>query len=172
MFAWHRAHFDDPRALSADTVMPSFHLAPDDVAALTVLVMSWRRVPLDESLLGSLPRVDPPSAQEQALAAEMAKGPGAWFVTTGCYQCHPVSVFGVKSPTPIGPDLSTAADDTERRFSVPIETFIRNPSGTMKAVLARQFMLSPAQKDEAVRQLRLAYAEYQRQQAAPKRAPH
>jgi hypothetical protein len=135
-------------------------------------VMSWRRVPLDESLLGGLPRVDPPSAQEQALAAEMAKGPGAWFVTTGCYQCHPVSVFGVTSPTPIGPDLSTAADDTERRFSVPIETFIRNPSGTMKAVLARQFMLSPAQKDEAVRQLRRAYVEYQRQQAEPKRAPH
>lgn len=167
VFAWHLAHFDDPRALSADTVMPSFHLAPDDVAALTVLVMSWRRVPLDDSLLGGLPRVDAPDAQERALAAEMAKGPGAWFVETGCYQCHPVSVFGVTSPTPIGPDLSTAEDDVERRFSVPIDAFIRNPTGTMKTVLARQFMLSPAQKDEAVRQLHAAYAEYQKAQARP-----
>jgi hypothetical protein len=78
-----------------------------------------------------------------------------------------VSVFGVKSPTPIGPDLSTAVDDVERRFSVPVDVFVKNPSGTMKAVFARQFMLSPAQKDEAIRQLRAAYAEYQRQQAAP-----
>jgi mono/diheme cytochrome c family protein len=168
VFAWHRAHFDDPRALSADTVMPSFHLSPDDVGALTLLVMSWRRVPVDASLFGALPRGDPPDAAEGAQAAVVAKGPGGWFVTTGCYQCHPVSVFGVKSPTPIGPDLSTATEDTERRYSVPIEAFLKAPAGTMKAVLARQFMLSPAQKDEAARQLRLAYAEYQRQQAVPK----
>jgi hypothetical protein len=165
VFAWHRAHFDDPRALSAGTVMPSFHLSPDDRGALTLLVMSWRRGRLDETLFGTLPRVDPPSPEEQALAAEMAKGPGGWFVRTGCYQCHPVSVFGVRSPTPIGPDLSTAAEDAERRFSVPIETFIAAPTGTMKAVFARQFMLSPAEKAEAVRQLRFAYAEYQRLQA-------
>ena len=86
---------------------------------------------------------------------------------TGCYSCHPVAVFGVKSPTPIGPDLSTAADDTERRFSLPIDVFVRNPVGTMRAVFARQFMLSPAQKDEAVRQLRAAYAEFQRQSQRP-----
>ena len=85
---------------------------------------------------------------------------------TGCYQCHPISVFGVKSPTPIGPDLSTAVDDVERRFSVPVDAFVQNPSGTMKAVFARQFMLSPAQKDEAIRQLRAAYAAYQQQQTA------
>ena len=57
------------------------------------------------------------------------RGPGGWFVRTGCYTCHPVAVFGVKSPTPIGPDLSTAADDTERRFSRPIDEFVREPGG-------------------------------------------
>ena len=170
VFAWHEAHFQDPRALVADTVMPSFHLAADEIRALALLVMSWRRVNVEAALLGALPRTDPPSAEERALVAEMAKGPGAWFVETGCYQCHPVSVFGVKSPTPIGPDLSTAVDDVERRFSVPVDAFVKNPSGTMKAVFARQFMLSPAQKDEAIRQLRAAFAEHQRQQAEPKPA--
>jgi hypothetical protein len=68
----------------------------------------------------------------------------------------------VKSPTPIGPDLSTAAEDTERRFSMPIDAFIRNPVGTMRAVLARQIMLTPEQKEDAIRQLRAAYAEYQK----------
>ena len=78
----------------------------------------------------------------------------------------PVAVFGVKSPTPIGPDLSTAADDAERRFSLPIDVFVRNPVGTMRAVFARQFMLSPAQKDEAIRQLRAAFAQYEALRAA------
>jgi hypothetical protein len=74
----------------------------------------------------------------------------------------------VKSPTPIGPDLSTAAEDTARRFSMPIDAFIRNPVGTMRAVLARQIMLTPEQKEEAVRQLRAAYAEYRRRLAQKK----
>jgi hypothetical protein len=90
--------------------------------------MSWRRAPVDAGLLGSLPRHDPQPGEERRLVAGMAKGPGGWFVRTGCYTCHPVSVFGVTSPTPIGPDLSTAADDTERRFSRPIDVFVRNPS--------------------------------------------
>ncbi len=118
-------------------------------------------------LLGNLPRSDPQPEEERRLAAEMAKGPGGWFVRTGCYTCHPVAVFGVRSPTPIGPDLSTAADDTERRFSLPIDVFVRNPVGTMRAVFSRQFMLSPCrEKDEAVRQLRAAFAQYEAMRAA------
>jgi hypothetical protein len=167
VFAWHQAHFDDPRALVAGTVMPAFHLTPDQIRSLTLLVMSWRRVNVDAALLRGLPQADPPPAHEQALRAQAAEGPGGWFVKTGCDQCHPVSVFGVKSPTPIGPDLTTAVDDVERRFSVPVETFIKSPTGTMKAVFARQFMLSPAEKDEAVRQLRAAYAAHQEAQARP-----
>jgi len=91
----------------------------------------------------------------------MASGPGAWFVRTGCSRCHDVSALGVKSPTPIGPDLSTAADDTVRRFSVPVDRFLREPVGTMRAVLTRQILLSPEQPAEAVRQLDAAYAAYQ-----------
>jgi hypothetical protein len=165
-FRWHAAHFQDPRALVPDTVMPNFHFSPDEIRALTLLAMSWRRAPLEASLTGNLPRNDPQPQEERRLAAEMEQGPGGWFVKTGCYTCHPVSVFGVKSPTPIGPDLSTAADDAERRFSRPIDVFVRNPVGTMKAVFARQFMLSPAQKDEAIRQLRAAYAAYEAARAA------
>lgn len=167
VFAWHEAHFQDPRALAADTVMPNFHLAPDQIRSLALLVMSWRRVSVESSLRGELPTADPVSAQERARVLEMERGPGSWFVKTGCYQCHQVSVFGVTSPTPIGPDLSTAVDDVDRRFSVPVDAFVKNPSGTMKAVFARQFMLSPGQKDEAVRELRAAYAEYQRQAQRP-----
>ncbi len=91
----------------------------------------------------------------------MMAGPGAWFVRTGCSRCHDVSSVGVKSPTPIGPDLSTAVDDTVRRFNTPVEQFLRAPVGTMRAVLSRQIMLSEEQRGEAARQLAAAYAAYQ-----------
>jgi len=165
-FRWHAAHLKDPRELVADTVMPNFHFSEDDIRALALLVMSWRRGPLDATLRGTLPARDPVPEEQRLAVAAMEQGPGGWFVKTGCYTCHTVSVFGVKSPTPIGPDLSTAADDAERRYSRTIAEFVRNPVGTMRAVFARQFMLSPAQKDEAVRQLRAAFAQYQRMQAS------
>jgi cytochrome c551/c552 len=165
-FRWHVAHFQDPRALVADTVMPNFHFSPEEIRALTLLAMSWRRPASVEAFSGNLPRCDPQPEEERRLVEEMGRGPGGWFVRTGCYTCHPVAVFGVKSPTPIGPDLSTATDDTERRFSRPIDVFVRNPVGTMRAVFARQFMLSPEEKDEAVRQLRAAFAQYEALRAA------
>ena len=158
---WHVEHLRDPRALVPDTVMPNFHLPAEDTVALAMLVMSWRRGPSDAALLGSTPRADTIPEIDPADYEKMASGPGAWFVQTGCSRCHDVAAMGVKSPTPIGPDLSTAADDTVRRFSMPIDEFIRAPVGTMRAVLSRQIMLSPEQKEEAVRQLRAAYAQYQ-----------
>jgi hypothetical protein len=158
---WHAAHFRDPRDLVPDSVMPNFHLSPEQIGSLTLLVMSWRRAPLDATFTGDLPRSDPEPEEDRRLVEEMAKGKGGWFVRTGCYSCHPVSVFGVKSPTPIGPDLSTAADDVERRFSRPLDEFVRNPVGTMRAVFSRQLMLTPDQKEEAIRQLRAAFAQYQ-----------
>jgi hypothetical protein len=130
--------------------------------------MSWRRGPDAASLLGRTPRADMVPEIDPGEHQRMTSGPGAWFVRTGCSRCHDVAAMGVKSPTPIGPDLSTAADDTVRRFNVPIDQFLRAPVGTMRAVLTRQIMLSPEQQAEAVRQLQTAYAEYQKAAARPK----
>jgi len=164
VLAWHMEHLRDPRALVPDSVMPNFHLPADDTVALAMLVMSWRRGPRDASLLGSTPRADTIPEIDPAGHEKMMSGPGGWFVRAGCSRCHDVAVLGVKSPTPIGPDLSTAADDTVRRFNMTIDAFMRAPVGTMRAVLTRQIMLSPDQLDEAVRQLHAAYAAHQ---AAP-----
>jgi hypothetical protein len=161
VLAWHIEHLRDPRALVPDSVMPNFHLPPEDTAALAMLVMSWRRGPRDASMLGRTPRADAVPEIDPADYEKMIAGPGAWFVRTGCSRCHDVAALGVKSPTPIGPDLSTAADDTVRRFNVPVDQFLRAPVGTMRAVLTRQIMLSPEQQAEAVRQLNAAYAAHQ-----------
>ena len=41
-FAWHVAHFKDPRALSEGTVMPNFNLDRAGAGA-AMLMLSWRR---------------------------------------------------------------------------------------------------------------------------------
>ena len=161
VLGWQIAHLRDPRALVPDSVMPNFHLPDADTLALAMLVMSWRRGPESASLLDGTPRADTIPEIDPADYERMASGPGAWFVRTGCSRCHDVASLGVKSPTPIGPDLSTAADDTVRRFNMPVGQFLRAPVGTMRTVLARQIMLSAEQQAEAVRQLNAAHAAYQ-----------
>ena len=96
----------------------------------------------------------------------MKTGPGGWFVQTGCFVCHSIAALGVKSPAQIGPDLSTAVEDTQSRFGMTVDAFLATPTGTMSVVLSRQIILTPDQKQIAVQKLREAFAEYQRQRAA------
>ena len=167
-FAWHVAHLKDPRALVQDTVMPNFHLSTKEAQALAILVMSWRKSPVPAAFVAGVPRTDPQTAGEKEEDRQMKEGPGAWFVKTGCFVCHSISSLGVKSPAQIGPDLSTAVEDTQSRFGRTVDDFLREPTGTMAVVLSRQIVLNPQQKAEAVQKLREAFAEHQRQQAQPK----
>ena len=57
----------------------------------------------------------------------MKTGPGAWFVQTGCFVCHSISSLGVKSPAQIGPDLSTAVEDMQKRFGADGRRLPREP---------------------------------------------
>jgi mono/diheme cytochrome c family protein len=162
-FAWHVAHFKDPRALVSDTVMPNFHLTTREAQALAMLVLSWRRAAVPSEYLAGAPRTDAQTAEEKHAEEDMRTGPGAWFVKTGCFVCHSVSAFGVKSPAQIGPDLSNAVEDVQSRFGRTVDDFLASPSGTMAVVLSRQIVLTPEQKQEAIRNLRAAFAEYQKQ---------
>jgi len=164
-FAWHFAHLKDPRALVQDTVMPNFHLTTKEAQALAILVMSWRQTPAPAEFVAGVPRTDPQTAEEKEAEQRMKEGPGAWFVKTGCFVCHSISALGVKSPAQIGPDLSTAVEDTQARFGRTVDDFLREPTGTMSVVLSRQIVLTPEQKAMAVEKLREAFAEHQRQKA-------
>jgi cbb3-type cytochrome oxidase cytochrome c subunit len=165
-FAWHVAHLKEPRALVPDTVMPNFNLTTKDAQALATLVMSWRRAPVPAEFVAGVPRTDPRTAEEAAEEERMKSGPGAWFVQTGCFVCHSIQVFGVRSPAQIGPDLSNAVEDVQSRFGRTIDDFLAAPTGTMSVVLSRQIILTPEQKATAVAKLREAFAEYQKQRAA------
>ena len=169
-FAWQVAHFKDPRALVGDTVMPNFHFTTKEAQALGILVMSWRKAPVPAEFVAGTPRTDPQTAAEKLEEKQMKEGPGAWFVKTGCFVCHSISALGVKSPAQIGPDLSTAVEDTQSRFGRTIDDFLREPTGTMAVVLSRQIVLSPEEKAVAVQKLREAFAEHQRLQAEAARS--
>lgn len=165
-FAWHVAHFKEPKALVPDTVMPNFNLSTKQAQALAMLVMSWRRSPVPAQFVAGVPRTDPQTPAEIEEERRMKTGPGAWFVTTGCSTCHSVSVWGVKSAAQIGPDLSIAVEDVQARFGRTVDDFLAAPTGTMSVVLSRQIVLSPEEKKVAVQKLREAFAEYQKQKAA------
>jgi cbb3-type cytochrome oxidase cytochrome c subunit len=161
-FAWHIAHLRDPRALVQDSVMPNFHLSARESQSIALLVLSWRRENVDPAHLPAVPHSDAPIAAEKQAEERMKAGPGAWFVQTGCFACHSLAVLQVRSPAPIGPDLSTAVEDTRKRFGLAVDQFLKAPTGTMRAVLTRQIILTPAQQDVAVERLRAAFAEYER----------
>ncbi len=167
-FAWHVAHFKDPRALVTDTVMPNFHLTTKEAQALAMLVLSWRKSPVPAAMVPGTPHADPQTAEEKTAEDAMKTGPGGWFVKTGCFVCHSIAVFGVKSPAQIGPDLSTAVDDVQSRFGRTIDDFLAAPTGTMSVVLTRQIILTPAEKAVAIEKLREAFREYQRQKSEGK----
>jgi cytochrome c551/c552 len=166
MFAWHVAHFKDPRALVQETVMPNFHLSTKEAQALSMLVMSWRKATLPVSYRPDALRTDPQTAEEREAEERMRTGPGAYFVQTGCFVCHSVAVFGVRSPAQIGPDLSVAVTDVQSRFGRTVDDFFMNPTGTMAVVLSRQIVLNPEQRKVAIGKLREAFAEYQRLKAS------
>jgi len=165
-FAWHVAHFKDPRALVEDSVMPNFHFTTKDAQALTMLVTSWQHADLPAEFLSGAPRSDPQTPEERAAELRMLEGPGAWFVKTGCFVCHSIGVYGVRSPAQIGPDLSTAVEDVQSRFGRTLDDFIREPTGTMAVVLSRQIVLTPEEKAVAVQKLREAFGEYQQRREA------
>jgi cbb3-type cytochrome oxidase cytochrome c subunit len=164
-FAWHVAHFKDPRALAPETVMPNFHFSTKEAQALSMLVLSWRRAPVPADYRPGTPRTDPQTAAEVEAEQKMKTGPGAWFVKTGCFVCHSIQALGVKSPAQIGPDLSNAVEDVQSRFGRTVDDFLREPTGTMSVVLSRQIILTPEEKAIAVGKLREAFAEYQKQKA-------
>ena len=72
----------------------------------------------------------------------------------------------MKSAAQVGPDLSTAVEDTQKRFGRTVDDFIRSPTGTMAVVLSRQIILTDAEKEVAIQKLREAFAEHQKQKAA------
>jgi cytochrome c2 len=168
VFAWHMAHFKDPKAMSAGTVMPNFGFSSKDVQALTLLIMSWKKTDLPAQYIPGFKQADAPTPAEQEKEKQMLTGEGSFFVRKGCFICHDVSVFGIESAAKIGPDLSIAVADVQSRFGRQLEDFLAHPTGTMAVVLSTQIHLTDAERAEAIQKLHQAYERKQAEEAVAK----
>ncbi len=116
---------------------------------------------LQKLKISTIPKTFTP---EQTAEIERAwDGRGQWFVRTGCFSCHAVSVYGVKGLTPIGPDLSNAPEDVQARFGRNLEEFWKEPQGTMQMVLGQLIVLTSGAESRGLKELQAAFTEYQRQ---------
>jgi hypothetical protein len=100
-----------------------------------------------------------------ALAVVAAAGRGQTdprariFVQRGCNDCHAVSALRVKAAADVGPDLTYAYGDVLRRYGLNLESFMANPTGVMRMMLASHLRLTVADRDLIVRLLRRVYQE-------------
>lgn len=84
---------------------------------------------------------------------------GALFTQRGCTECHAVSGLGLKAATDVAPDLTYAYADVVIRYGVTLETFLDNPAGVMRLMLASHLRLTAAQRDSIVVILKQLYYE-------------
>ncbi len=174
VFAWQVAHFQNPKMLSPESVMPNFGLSSQQSQALSLLVMSWRKGFVPAHYIPGVQLRDVPSPEEVEKEKRMLEGEGAFFVKNNCFICHSVSSLGVESASKIGPDLSDAVVDVQSRFGRTLDDFLMEPTGTMSVVLATQIPLTPEQRQEAIALLKVAYQKKLEQQirnAAPSPSP-
>lgn len=81
------------------------------------------------------------------------------FVERGCRDCHAVSALKLKASADVGPDLTYAYGDVLRRYGLNLESFMANPPGAMRMMLASHIGLTAADRDSVVRILRGLYEE-------------
>lgn len=156
-FAWHVAHLQNPKALVPETVMPNFGFNSKDAQSLALLVMSWRRADVPASYRPGFKLAESQTPEEAEREKQMLTGEGAFFVKKGCFACHSVTAFDIKSASDIGPDLSFAVSDVQSRFGKTLEDFLASPTGTMAVVLSTQIQLTDEERQEAVAKLKIAY---------------
>ncbi len=156
-FAWHVAHFQNPKSLVPETVMPNFSFTSADAQALSLLVLSWRKNTLPVQYTPGVSLVDRPTAEEAEKERQMLTGEGAFFVKKTCFICHSISSLGIESAANIGPDLANAVTDVQSRFGKTLEDFLASPTGTMAVVLSTQIQLSAEERREALEKLKIAY---------------
>lgn len=174
IFAWHVAHFQNPKMVSPDTVMPNFNLSSRDAQALALLVMSWRRNTVPAHYIPGVQLRDVPTQEEMETEQRMLQGEGAFFVKKGCFTCHAVTSLGIESASKIGPDLSIAVEDVQSRFGRRLDDFLMEPTGTMAVVLSTQIPLTTEERQQAIQLLKLAYQRHQEktgQTPAPSPSP-
>ncbi len=100
-------------------------------------------------------------AAEASIDASAERDPrAAIFVQRGCSECHAIAALGVKAATDVGPDLTFAYVDVGNRYQVNLESFLDQPTGVMRLMLASHLHLTSADRDSILHILKAVYEEH------------
>ena len=81
------------------------------------------------------------------------------FVQRGCTECHAISGLGSVAAKDVGPDLTFAYADVVVRYGVNLESFLKDPSGVMRLMLASHLHLTVTDRDSMLVILKGLYEE-------------
>ncbi|HEU5261564.1 MAG TPA: hypothetical protein VFU41_09105 [Gemmatimonadales bacterium] len=109
------------------------------------------------------PGAAPPGGARATPAARLSDPRAAILVQRGCTECHAISAFGIRAARDVGPDLTFAYGDVVNRYGVSLETFLNDPSGVMRMMLASHLRLSAVDRDSMVHILKTLYEEHREQ---------
>jgi cbb3-type cytochrome oxidase cytochrome c subunit len=170
VFNWHMQHFDEPASIVEGTVMPKMGLQTRDRQALSMLMMSWRDFDYPSKYIPGLKQTEELHPAEINKRDELLSGDGSFFIEKGCFSCHSISAFDIKSPTEKGPDLTFAVDDVRVRFKQTLQEFIFDPSqsGTMSIIFSEKVILTNEEKMSLIDILTKANHSYKQRQASVK----
>jgi len=163
---WHILHFDEPQSVVPETVMPKMGLQTKDRQALAMLMMSWRDENMPVKYIPGFKQKEELHPEEYVKREELLSGDGSFFIEKGCFGCHSVQAFGIKSPTEKGPDLTFAIDDVRVRFKQTLQEFIFDPSqsGTMSIIFSSKVILTDQEKLDLIDKLTKANLDYKKSQ--------
>jgi mono/diheme cytochrome c family protein len=102
MLNWHFEHFMNPKAVVADSKMPSVQYSKEEAWSLALLMMSWRNISLPIMLMPKEKEEVVPSDREQVESEKpsLVEWGELLFESKNCSVCHTIG-GGVD----IGPDL-------------------------------------------------------------------
>ena len=97
---WLVAWLRNPQAFQPHSLMPRYQWSDEDLFLVTRYIQTSLT---DTDLLGTVPKLDPPSPDEIQFGRRL-------FQEKGCASCHVIK--GIKPPTDFGPDLSSMGSKT------------------------------------------------------------
>ncbi len=106
----------------------------------------------------------PGAGRPEAAARDSGRRSGpdpraAIFLGRGCADCHAISALGVQPAHDVGPDLTFAYADVGIRYGINLESFLYEPTGVMRLMLASHLHLSRVDRDSMLRILKGLYYE-------------
>lgn len=73
VFSWHLLHFEEPRSITPTSSMPNFGFTDDEKRALTMLVMSWKKVNLPVQYIPRIKKVETEKGAQDTTKVEGSK---------------------------------------------------------------------------------------------------